>query len=141
MTIPSKLYQEILRVLPIFCVDLAITDESGRYFLVKRTNPPLKNEWWVVGGRVLHGETAEQAAIRKLKEEIGVDAEGLEFLGYYEDKFDGNSFEPNAPYHTMSLVFKYQWKNDQVIQLDSQANDWMWAESLPIRFKIKATSS
>ena len=65
--IPKEFYKEILKVIPIVCVDIVICNSKGLYLLVKRKNEPLKGWWWVVGGRVLHGETAKEAAARKIR--------------------------------------------------------------------------
>jgi colanic acid biosynthesis protein WcaH len=79
-SIPSALYAEILRCLPIACVDLLVLDPAGRALLLRRANAPAKGEWWFPGGRVLHGETREAAARRKLAEECGLAARRVDEL-------------------------------------------------------------
>ena len=59
--IPAEQYKEIIKVLPILCVDIVIKNNRGEYLLVKRAHEPLKGRWWVVGGRVHKGESIEQA--------------------------------------------------------------------------------
>jgi colanic acid biosynthesis protein WcaH len=136
--IPEPLYRDILRHIAVFCVDIVVRSPDGRYLLVKRGNEPLKGDWWVIGGRVLHGEKALNAARRKLKEEAGVTAADLRFLGYYEDVFDCNSFEA-APYHTVSLVFETTVAADVAVTLCSQSSDAAWHDTLPARLVIHAT--
>jgi ADP-ribose pyrophosphatase YjhB (NUDIX family) len=134
MMIPETLYREILRVLPILCVDIVIEGPAGKYLLVKRRNEPLMGEWWTVGGRVLQGEMAEDAARRKLKEEVGLEAGAMEFIGFYENCFDCNAFEAK-PYHTVSLIYKTVFREmPPAPVLDSQSSDWMWADALPAHF-------
>lgn len=72
MFIADDLYQNILSVMPIPCVDLLVIDQKGRVLLVKRSNEPAKGQWWVPGGRVYVGEMRMAAAIRKLWEECGL---------------------------------------------------------------------
>ncbi len=132
--IPKELYKQILAVIPIVCIDIVIRNVKGQYLLVKRKNEPLKGDWWVVGGRVLQGETLSNACIRKILEEIGLTITELNFLGVYEDLFDKNAFEVPGPYHTISIVFEAHIKKDQIIQLDSQHSDWGWFDNLPDRF-------
>jgi len=136
--IPEKLYTEIIKVLPIVCVDIVIQNKDGEYLLVKRKNEPLKDEWWVVGGRINHCEGASDAVIRKLKEEIGLiaDINKIQPIGYYEDRFDNNSFDIHCNYHTLSLVFKIKIHAVNEIKLDSQSSDWKWNSKLPERFNI-----
>jgi 8-oxo-dGTP diphosphatase len=41
------------------------------------------NQWDLIGGSVEHGETIAEAAVREVKEEIGLDVQGLEYFGEY----------------------------------------------------------
>jgi len=67
--IKEHLYKEIIKNVPILCIDLIIMYQD-QYLLVKRKESPLKGEWWVPGGRVQIGETVEATAKRKLIEEL-----------------------------------------------------------------------
>ena len=134
MMIPEQQYRQILRVLPILCVDIVIVGPDGKYLLVKRRNDPLMGHWWTVGGRILHGEKALDAARRKLREEVGLHNDAMEFVGFYEGWFDRNSFETGV-YHTVSLIYKTVFKHRPATPvLDSQSSDWMWADALPAQF-------
>ena len=57
-----------------------ITDEQGRTLLLHRNNGR-HEQWEIPGGKIDAGETAEQAAAREIKEELGVDIEILEKIG------------------------------------------------------------
>lgn len=134
MIIPEQQYRQMLRVLPILCVDIIIVGPDGKYLLVKRRNEPLRDEWWTVGGRVLHGEKALDAAKRKLREEAGLGNDAMEFVGFYEGWFDCNAFEKGL-YHTVSLVYKTVFRDmPGTPVLDDQSSDWMWADALPAQF-------
>lgn len=50
----------------------AVVVEGGRVLLVKRARPPAEGEWAIPGGRLLFGETLQQAAERELLEETGI---------------------------------------------------------------------
>jgi len=137
--IPENLYREIISELPIICVDVVIRNESGRVLLARRKNEPIKGHWWVVGGRIISGESAHQACIRKTFEETGLKIDELRFLGFYEDVFEKNAFNVPKPYHTLSLAFETQMSIEQVekaIHLDSQHTEWGWFDKLPDRFII-----
>ena len=58
-------------------------DECGRVLLQKRGDSCM---WGFPGGAIEIGETPEQAAIRELKEETGLDAEVQSLLGVYTDR-------------------------------------------------------
>ena len=134
--IPSELYRQIVDVLPILCVDIVIED-GGRYLLVKRTNEPLKGQWWVPGGRVLKGETIAEAAARKAREELGIEAEITGILGYYEDQFTETEFGLESGTHTVSIVVSARLTSME-IRLDAQGSDWTFAAALPERFRIRS---
>lgn len=128
MFIENELYQKIKSLLPILCVDLVITS-GGKYLLIRRAQEPMKGEWWTVGGRVHHGESAEAAAHRKAKEEAGISICAPRFIGYYEDFYDNGV-------HTVSIVLEAERLGDSVVKLDAEATEYQWAESLPERLKI-----
>ncbi|KUL37419.1 DNA mismatch repair protein MutT [Streptomyces sp. NRRL F-4489] len=53
--------------------------ERGRLLAARRSAPPaLAGRWELPGGKVEDGETPEQALVRELREELGVEAEPVE---------------------------------------------------------------
>jgi colanic acid biosynthesis protein WcaH len=68
---PSK-YEEIKTLMPLPCVDLLIIHD-GKLLLMLRNNEPGKDLWFTPGGRILKGESLEQAVNRVLKKETGLD--------------------------------------------------------------------
>jgi colanic acid biosynthesis protein WcaH len=136
--IPVDKYVKIIELVPILCVDVIVRNLKNEYLLVKRANEPLKGHWWVIGGRVLKGETMEQAAIRKVKEEVSLDIKDLELLGYYEETFRENPFGTNGGIHTVSIVFTTVVDHNQSVELDSQSTDWKYSKQLPPNFLIKS---
>ena len=73
--IPQGVYHLVCEVL--------VRHEDGTYLLMKRdpTKPLYPNMWEATaGGSALQGETAEQGAMRELREETGIVAETLEPL-------------------------------------------------------------
>ena len=72
--LPSAIYTEVVKSMPILCVDVALQAADGSILLVKRHAEPVKGVYWWPGGRMLMGETFAEAAIRKVKKEIGLNA-------------------------------------------------------------------
>ena len=135
--IPVKKYRAIIDILPILCVDVIIVNQRGEYLLVKRANEPLKGRYWVVGGRVCKGETMQEAAIRKVHEEVGLKVKRLRLSGYYEEIFRENPFGLGSGVHTVSIVFTTIVEGAKPIRLDSQSTHWKYAKELPFDFRFK----
>ncbi len=134
--IQEELYKEIIKNVPILCIDLIIMYQD-QYLLVKRKESPLKGEWWVPGGRVQIGETVEQTAKRKLIEELDLELDGsVELVGMYEDVFSESSLGEHV-YQTMSIVFRVILKDVPSINIDITSSDWGFKDQLPARFSNK----
>ncbi len=64
-------------------VRVLAADEAGRIMLVRHTYRP---GWYLPGGGVEPGETAESAAVRELAEEAGLQATApMELIGLYSN--------------------------------------------------------
>ncbi len=134
--IEQSFYKKIIKSVPILCVDLIII-YNNKFLLIKRKQEPLKDEWWVPGGRVFLGEKIEEAAKRKLKQEVGIDVNNeFKFYALYQDFFNNSSIDSHL-YHTLSIVFKINIDNVDNINIDSTSSSWALKESLPERFKSK----
>lgn len=57
---------------------------AGRVLLIRRGKPPLHGRWVVPGGTVELGEPLEQALVREMREETGLEVEPLELLTVFD---------------------------------------------------------
>ncbi|HEY9207032.1 MAG TPA: NUDIX hydrolase [Candidatus Methanoperedens sp.] len=85
-------------VTPLLTVDALIIFE-GKLVLIRRKNPPFKDQFALPGGFVEVGETVETAAAREAKEETGLDIKIVKLLGVYSDPLR----DPRG--HTVSVCF------------------------------------
>lgn len=109
------LYEEIHQNMPIACVDIVLKTSDGGFLLVKRDNEPAKNQWWVVGGRVRKNESLEEAAIRKIKEEIGIELKKVEKVaGGYETIFEDDPFGHKQGTHTINTLFVGETSDEEL---------------------------
>ena len=69
----------------VLVVIFTVVDGALQVLLIERSAPPAEGQWAIPGGAILHGETMEQAAVRKLAEETGVTDVFLEQLYTFGD--------------------------------------------------------
>ena len=58
-------------------VGAVVWNRQNEVLLIRRANPPRRNEWSLPGGRVEFGETLRNALAREIREETGLDIEIL----------------------------------------------------------------
>jgi 8-oxo-dGTP diphosphatase len=108
---------------PLLAVDCVVFDKTGRLLLIRRANPPFKGRYALPGGFVEIGETVEQAALRELREETGVEGSILRLIGVYSNP----KRDPRA--HTVSCAFLVRPRSIKVAGGDDAASavfveDW-----------------
>ncbi|MFQ5717767.1 MAG: NUDIX hydrolase, partial [Nitrospinales bacterium] len=81
-------------------------------------------------------ETLEDAAKRKVKEELGIKIKLRGPAGYYEEQYLKNPFKVESGLHTLSVVFLATPLSLKV-KLDEQSAAWKFSKQLPKELKIK----
>ena len=76
-----------------------LIEQDGKYLLIEETIEDNQKHWLIPGGKVDFGETLEQALLREIKEETGLEVKVDRFLDFHEAIF------PNFDYHT--VIFFY----------------------------------
>jgi colanic acid biosynthesis protein WcaH len=84
--IPTSLYDQIVKLLPIVSVDAVIVIDKS-LLLLKRNNQPAKGLWWFPGGRIHKGESLEQTLRREVKEETGLELKNYKLINVYSRVF------------------------------------------------------
>jgi mutator protein MutT len=87
-----------------------VFDESGRVLLQKRGD---SNKWGFPGGAIELGETPEEAAIRELKEETGLDVTIDSLIGIYTDSDMKYPNGDNA--QSIAIVYKLKALSGELI--------------------------
>src|SRR3989344_8353561 len=126
--IPESLYREILRNMPICCVDIVIKSENG-ILLVYRKNEPAKDTWWLPGGRIYKNEKMEDAVLRKSFEETGLKVKIKKQIGAYETIFDKNPFDNSFGVHSINICFVVEALNHEA-KLDNQSSSFKWINKI-----------
>jgi ADP-ribose pyrophosphatase YjhB (NUDIX family) len=84
--IPSALYDQIMKLMPIVSVEAVIVMDRSLLFL-RRNNQPAEGQWWFAGGRVRRGESLEDTLRREVKEETGLEVISHKLINVYSRVF------------------------------------------------------
>lgn len=125
--IPSSVYKDIVCNVPIACVDVVVISHDSKILLVRRTQKPKQGFFWFPGGRLFHGETLEQCALRKVKEETGLEVSLWNCLGTFETFFEDSEFD--CPSHTINTTFIAVYTGSKrivKISLNQTSSEYGW---------------
>lgn len=97
---------------PRAAVVAVITNESGDILVCRRAKDPAKGTLDLPGGFTDVCETAEEAVVREVREETGLDVISAEYLFSLPNTYNYSDFEV----HTMDLFFKCHVKSFEHIE-------------------------
>ena len=110
MWLPDETFKSIIQHTPLISIDLIVRNEQGHVLLGKRVNAPAKGYWFVPGGRVRKNETLDDAFVRLVREELGIESgitrADAKFLGVFEHFYDDNVFDDEVSTHYVVLVYE-----------------------------------
>ena len=86
-------------VAPLLAADCVVFDDAGRVLLIRRGHEPFKGMYAFPGGFVEVGETVEQAALRELREETGIEGRILKLIGVYSEP------KRDPRHHSVAVVY------------------------------------
>ena len=126
--LPEEEYQKIIKSMPIFCIDFLISFQN-KYLLIQRNEEPLKNSYWVIGGRLMFKETIKHAAKRIQEREIGTYFSNFKEIGF-SNYFFPNKKDSRAT-HTPTILFHISVNKIFNPRLNNQHSNFMWTENIP----------
>jgi len=127
--IEEELYKKIIEKTTIATVDVVVfSKDLKKVILFKRENEPAKGIYYTPGGRIFKEEEAGECALRKLKEELGIDAKESElvFGGAIIERFRNCFFSQKMASSFMNMFFSYTLKDENELKLDSQHAEYKW---------------
>ena len=133
----GRLKKEIFRCIvehtPLVSIDFLIKKED-KYLLGKRVNPPAKDYYFTIGGRIFKNETIEKAKKRILQEELNISTHysllTTYFLGVFEHFYEDSIFRDNISTHYINLAYLIDL--DKVSKIDltnipfEQHSEYIW---------------
>lgn len=111
----------------------AVVEKEGKILLQLRNHAPFYDHWCIPGGHIEFGEAVEDAIVREVKEETGLDVEKLTFFCYY------NEYYENLDWHAVALVFIARASGELKLQ-EAEVKELRWctpeeALELPMAFE------
>jgi colanic acid biosynthesis protein WcaH len=126
--LPENIHKICLESIPIVSVDIVILDDTKeKTLLFKRKNNPLKGIFYTIGGRVLKNESLIDTALRKLKDEAGIEASNneLSLAGFMEEFYEKSVYK-DVDTHNVNIFFWYIALTKLDIKTDSQHDKFKW---------------
>jgi colanic acid biosynthesis protein WcaH len=124
--LPESTFKTIVASTPLVSIDLLVRNLQGNILLGKRVNRPAQGVWFVLGGKVLKDEPNEQAYIRLLKIELGIDKTSSCFKGVYQHFYEDNFSEENFTTHYIVMAYEVLFTADMASLHAAQHHDYRW---------------
>lgn len=97
-----------------------VEDKTPKVLLIERGRDPFKNKWALPGGFIEMDETLEQACIRELQEETGVEVGQMEQFRAYD------AIDRDPRHRTISVVFSVKIDAEQKVKGSDDASNAAW---------------
>ncbi|UOH75079.1 GDP-mannose mannosyl hydrolase [Acinetobacter schindleri] len=133
MWLPDEIFKSVIQHTPLISIDLIVRNEKGEVLLGKRVNAPAKGYWFVPGGRVRKNETLDDAFVRLVREELGIESgitrADAKFLGVFEHYYEDCVFGDGTSTYYVVLAHEILLENIIDIEyMNNQHNDFEWME-------------
>lgn len=115
---------------PVPSVGALLMNTQQQVLLVLRKYPPHANTWDVPGGFFDIDETAEEALLRELNEELSIAPKRLLYVGSAHDRYDFGK----RNYHTISLLFAGIF-DTQAPSISDEISDASWFDMHSIPYE------
>ena len=109
----AKTFMTVIENTPLVSIDLCLVCD-GQLLLGKRTNEPLKGEWFTPGGRIHKNETWQDALLRITEAELGlrgIAVEEFELMGVWDHFYGNSAVDQDLSTHYVSLPLYARFKS------------------------------
>ena len=107
-------------------VAIVFTFEDKVLFTVRNLDPD-KGKWDLPGGFIDPNETAEEAACREIKEELGIEISNSDLK--YITTSPNNYLYKNVPYRTMDIFYECELTSDVIkVEAVDEIQELIWVK-------------
>ena len=124
----TKIFKTVIENTPLVSIDLCLVCD-GQVLLGKRTNEPLKGEWFTPGGRIHKNETWQNALLRIAEVELGLNGiavEGFSLMGMWDHFYSNSALDQDISTHYVNLPHYAEFQSRPEIILDDQHGEFEW---------------
>lgn len=107
----------------IIKASVAVTFDKNKFLILKKKGT--WEGWQFVQGKIDEGESEEDAVLRELKEETGLDGEivkKLDFSADYWFKWEGDTI------HKFLIFFLVKADSSKKVKIDVEHSEWKWVD-------------
>lgn len=127
----KEAFQTVIENTPLVSIDLLIRNECDEILVGLRNNKPAKGYWFVPGGRILKGESIQDAFSRITLSELSFKAslEDATYLGLYEHFYPDSACDGEKVITTHYVVsgFGLSMKKNSLSELPTcQHSSYRW---------------
>ncbi len=124
----QDIFKCVVENTPLVSIDFLIKRDN-KYLLGKRKNPPAKDFYFTIGGRIFKNETIKDAQERILKDELNLIPDAIKdknFLGIFEHFYKDSIFGDKVSTHYVNLAYEIEIKYDIKKLPNDQHNEYKW---------------
>ncbi|HEX2768899.1 MAG TPA: NUDIX domain-containing protein [Geobacteraceae bacterium] len=114
-----------------------ILECRGKILFGVRKHDPWRGMLDLPGGFIDPGETAEEAARREVKEELGITIPGMRYFFSFPNRYPYRGMV----YDTLDLIFLVQWDEPTKVKAADDLEDVMWVERDAVEYERIAFDS
>ena len=124
----TQTFKTVIGSAPLVSIDLCLVCD-GQVLLGKRTNEPLKGEWFTPGGRIHKNETWQGALLRIAGVELGLSGiavEDFSLMGVWDHFYNNSVVDQGISTHYVNLPHYVGFESKPEIILDDQHGEFEW---------------
>jgi colanic acid biosynthesis protein WcaH len=122
------IFKSIVKNAPLVSIDICLVHDE-EILLGKRSNEPLKGNWFTPGGRIFKNEPWEKCIRRVANSELGIVIDELpsfRLMGVWDHFYENSVMDENVSTHYVNLPHYCILEKRPYLLKDQQHNDLSW---------------